>query len=208
MILIKPKDPAPTTSLAEKASGFKFKMPEAKTKEPASTPASATVDAPAEAANPVGDTTVAKASNATGLLIGKKEAPVKVESAPLIQKPTTNIPQMSDDKYEVVADSVPEFTETSGDAFQQQLSMLQDAIDGTGDLKNQMAGILTFLDDNPQFKTNIGVADVAVFVAGCRKVAGITVTEKVTRKTKVKKADAKVEAVMADLADLDLDLFG
>ena len=113
---------------------------------------------------------------------------------------------MSVDKYEVVIGSQPEFTAEAGDKFQVQLGMLRDAIDGDGVLKDQMVNILTFLDDNPEYKDNISTKDVAVFVAGCRKIAGITVTEKVVRKKKTTTNTAAVQDVLDDLADLSFDL--
>jgi hypothetical protein len=190
MILIKNKQAAPASSLAEKTNAFKFKKPDAKQ-------SSGRVEAtPLPTSPPVA---------AKGLLIGNPKPKTRIVPTP---SPTaSSIPVMSDDKYEVVADSVPEFTESSGNAFQEQLGMLQQAIDGTGDLKHQMSNILLFLDDNPQFKNNISPQDISVFVAGCRKVAGITVTEKAVRKTKAKKVDVKLESVMSDLADLELELF-
>ena len=83
---------------------------------------------------------------------------------------------------------------------------MQSAIDSIGDLREGMTNTLTFLDDNPEYKDNIAPEDIAVFVSACRKVAGITVTEKKTRVTK-KKATSALEAdIMADLAGLDLQL--
>lgn len=206
----KPKQPATTANLKEKIGGFKFQMPSADKKpEPASLDNPTTNALSGDDANPV------EKSGTDGIKFGttKTDKP-KIQ----IGKPKNNllatkqekediaIPEMSDDKYEVVADSTAQFSEETGNAFVQQLNMLQQAIDGTGDLKDQMTNILTFLDDNPEYKETVSPQDVSVFVAACRKVANITVTEKVERKTKKAKVSANVEEVLADLADLEFTL--
>ena len=233
-LLIKPKKLQPTTSLKEKHDDFKFQMPSAKVvnkaKETARMP-TAVVDNETDKSNakthttkvvnkpnttttntivataPVGnvDKTKTNLADANKLLVGKTKTKSNL-LAPKSPPQTTLIPEMSTDKYEVVADSIPEFSEKAGNKFEEQIIMLQQAIDGTGELKDQMVNILTFLDDNPQYKDNVSPKDVAVFVAACRKVAGITVQEKVARKTKNKKSTAKIEEVFSDLADLTFDL--
>ena len=168
------------TSLKEKTKGFKFKLPDTKRE-------------------------VSTSSNDTPIGNSESDA-VKSNANDIRAKETNSVLKMSDDKYEVVADSVAEFSEESGNKFQQQLGILQQAIDGTGDLRDGMQNILLFLDDNPQYKNNISPKDVSIFVAACRKVAGITVTEKKTRVTKKKASSAMEQDILSDLADLDLDL--
>lgn len=210
-ILIKTKPQQPVTSLQEKQNGFKFKMPrmqqsklpEQQTEIPTVDERKATdTNTIVAARNEI--KTKTNPANANKLLIGKPK-PTNLLAPKLVAK-STPIPEMSADKYEVVANSIPEFSEEAGNKFEEQLAMLQQAVDGTGELKDQMTNILTFLDDNPQYKDNVSPKDVAVFVAACRKVAGITVQEKQTRKTSKKKSSAKVETVIADLADLEFSL--
>lgn len=206
-ILIKTKSQPAATSLQEKQNGFKFQMPKVhpRSNEPIPEVDTGTNTTSTSTTQKVVDTGTDK-PNANKLLIGKsKPKPTSL----LATKPAaknTPIPEMSADKYEVVANSVPEFSEEAGTKFEEQIGMLQQAIDGTGELKDQMVNILTFLDDNPQYKDNVSPKDVAVFVAGCRKVAGITVQEKTTRKAGKKKTTAKVEEVINDLADLEFSL--
>ena len=205
-LLIKPKKLQPTTSLKEKQDGFKFQMPNV---HPRSNNRSTNVDNGTKTTITKSTSKMAVAEtnlpNANKLLVGKTKTKSNL-LAPKSPPQTTLIPEMSTDKYEVVADSIPEFSEKAGNKFEEQIIMLQQAIDGTGELKDQMVNILTFLDDNPQYKDNVSPKDVAVFVAACRKVAGITVQEKVARKTKNKKSTAKIEEVFSDLADLTFDL--
>ena len=210
-LLIKTKPQQPATSLQEKQNGFKFKMPSvsAKQKElpvPIVDGGKTTSSASLIGAGQRNEQTTAQTNkpNANKLLIGKPKPANLLATKPVAK--TTPIPEMSANKYEVVANSVPEFSEEAGNKFEEQIGMLQQAIDGTGELKDQMVNILTFLDDNPQYKDNVSPKDVAVFVAGCRKVAGITVQEKQTRKTSKKKTTAKVEEVISDLADLEFTL--
>lgn len=207
-ILIKAKPQPVATSLQEKTNAFKLKMPtvqqpklpEQQAEIPVVDERKATV-----AKTPILDNTSgAIKPNANKLLLGSAKPVSLLATKP--EAKSTPIPTMSADKYEVVANSVPEFSEEAGDKFQQQLEMLQQAVDGTGELKDQMVNILTFLDDNPQYKDNVSPKDVAVFVAACRKVAGITVQEKSTRKAGKKKTTAKVEEVISDLADLEFTL--
>ena len=207
MTLLIGKPKKPVTSLKEKQDGFKFQMPSPKVdSKRETTNKTATTSSSKRVGNTVDNTP--NSTHANNLLIGKsKTRSVDKSKSPLINaKPTTPIPEMSDDKYEVVANSVPEFSEAAGNKFEEQITMLQQAVDGTGELKDQMVNILTFLDDNPQYKANVSPKDVAVFVAACRKVAGITVQEKTTRKTSTKKVSAKVEEVFSDLADLNFEL--
>ena len=208
-LLIKTKPQQPATSLQEKQNGFKFKMPivqQSKLPEQQAfvdeRKATSSTELMGNGKINVDPTT--NKPNANKLLIGKPKPANLLTPKPAAK--TTPIPEMSADKYEVVANSVPEFSEEAGNKFEEQIGMLQQAIDGTGELKDQMVNILTFLDDNPQYKDNVSPKDVAVFVAGCRKVAGITVQEKQTRKTSKKKSSAKVETVIADLADLEFSL--
>lgn len=199
---------AKASTLAEKTNGFQFKKPTI-----ASTPTATReiIENGNGATNQKGSSeeprvdTGTNRPNGNGLL----EKKISDEGKPVanqFKKPSDPIPEMSDDKYEVTADAVPEFSAEAGNKFQEQLEMLQAAIDGTGDLKDQMENILTFLDDNPQYKENVSPKDVSVFVTACRKVAGITVTEKTERKTRKTKVSAQVEDVLADLADLEFDL--
>lgn len=204
-LLIKPKNQPPVTSLKEKQSGFKFQTPKLQPKSKVAIPevvskSNTTVTNTVDAAIK----SKPNSTNANKLLVGKPKANSLLP--PKSASKTLPIPKMSTDKYEVVADSVPEFSEKAGDKFAEQIATLQQAIDGTGELKDQMVNILTFLDDNPQYKDNVSPKDVAVFVAACRKVAGITVQEKTTRKTTTKKSTAAVEEVLSDLADLSFDL--
>lgn len=197
--------PKPVTSLKEKQSGFKFQAPKLRQQKEVAIPEVIIKPDTTVANRPIAkavDTVKTNIKNANSLLNKKPKS--LLASKPAAK--TTLIPEMSADKYEVVANSVPEFSEAAGNKFEEQITMLQQAIDGTGELKDQMVNILTFLDDNPQYKDNVSPKDVAVFVAACRKVAGITVQEKVVRKTKTKKVTANVEEVMGDLADLTFDL--
>lgn len=210
-ILIKTKPQQPATSLQEKQNGFKFKMPtvQAKTNKvpvPIVDERKATSSTSLIGAGQRNEQTAAQTNkpDANKLLIDKPKPANLIATKPAAK--STPIPEMSADKYEVVANSVPEFSEAAGNKFEEQIGMLQQAIDGTGELKDQMVNILTFLDDNPQYKNNVSPKDVAVFVAGCRKVAGITVQEKTTRKAGKKKTTAKVEEVINDLADLEFTL--
>ncbi len=197
--------PQPTTSLQEKQSEFKFKAPTLRTQSKVAIPE--VIDKPNTTTpksiittrNGVKTTTNKK--NANNLLVGKPKIGLLDKT-----KSSTPIPKMSTDKYEVVIDSISEFSEAAGNKFEEQITMLQQAIDGTGELKDQMTNILMFLDDNPQYKENVSPKDVAVFVAACRKVAGITVQEKTTRKTTKTKSTAEVEEVISDLADLSFEL--
>jgi hypothetical protein len=206
-LLIKPKsDVAPVSkpTLQEQTNGFKFQLP--KTNGGTKTNNTPVVERPTT--QPVA--TKPDKPDGNKLLIGTAK-PLLPNKSPLpiatkLPQASTAVPEMSDDKYEVVAGSIPEFSEEAGNKFQQQLEMLQFAIDGNGVLKDQLANILTFLDDNPEYKDNISPKDVSVFIAGCRKVAGITVTEKVTRAKKVTKTTADVQDVLDDLADLSFDL--
>jgi len=187
----KPDAKQEPTTLAEKANGFQFKKPEI-----------ISDSQPAEQ-RPVD--TISNKPNANSIL-GKKAKEPAVQTATQSNTPSNSIPKMSDDKYEVVVGASDSFTEEAGDKFAQQLGILQSAIDGIGDLREGMTNVLTFLDDNPQYKDNIAPKDIAVFVAACRKVAGITVTEKKTRVTRKKTTSALEEDIMADLAGLDLQL--
>ncbi len=210
IINTKPKEKTTTANLQEKVGGFKFQMPNGN-KQPAANP----VDEGTKAVDKRSDNPVGEPARKPGIAIGavKSDKPKLQVGKPknnlLANKqdnPDNPIPEMSDDKYEVVANSTAVLSEESGNSFQQQLDMLQQAIDGTGDLKDQMVNILTFLDDNPEYKETVSPQDVSVFVAACRKVAGITVTEKVERKTKKAKVSANVEEVLSDLADLEFEL--
>lgn len=204
-LLIGPKKSLPSTSLKEKQNGFKFQKP--KLSQQKETLIHKVVDGTnTTVENSVVANTKVKpnSTNANKLLVDKPKSG-NLLSSKLASK-TTSIPEMSGDKYEVVADSVSEFSEKAGNKFEEQITMLQQAIDGTGELKDQMVNILTFLDDNPQYKDNVSPQDVAVFVAACRKVAGITVQEKTTRKTKTTKTTAEVAEVLSDLADLDFEI--
>lgn len=136
------------------------------------------------------------------------QSPAKSESqmAPATTQPHPAIPEMSVDKYEVVVGQIDEFSEVAGDRFEEQVAILQSAVDGTGDLKDGMTNILTFLDDNPQYKETIEAKDMHVFVNACAKIAGITVMEKKARKTKRAKTSELEDSIMNDLADLVIDL--
>lgn len=196
--LIKPKgqpeEKPVATTLENKVSGFKFNTPKINAGRNTAIPAVVETPAAPEPDKP----------NGNKLLIGgNKQASA---TANTVHKPADPIPEMSLDKYEVVIGAKPEISEESGNKFRQQLEMLQSAIDGNGVLKDQMENILTFLDDNPEYKENVAPKDVAVFVAACRKVAGITVTEKVERKTRQTKTSAAVQDVLDDLADLTFDI--
>lgn len=199
----------PVTSLKDKKDGFKFQAPKLR-QQPKKEVAIPEVDLKSNPTNTgmhVGKQKpkpTADIQNANKLLDGKSKP--KSLLTPKSAPKNTLIPAMSTDKYEVVEGSIPEFSEDAGNKFQEQIEMLQQAVDGTGELKDQMVNILTFLDDNPQYKDNVSPKDVAVFVAACRKVAGITVQEKTVRKTKVTKSTAKVEEVLSDLADLSFEL--
>ena len=186
-------DAKPATTLAEKASSFQFKKPEiVSSSQPAKQQAiQQGTDKP----------------NANSVQTAPRQTQhVQVPIANQSNTPANNIPEMSDDKYEVVAGASDSFSPEAGNKFEEQLGILQSAIDGVGDLREGMVNVLTFLDDNPQYKDNIAPKDIAVFVAACRKVAGITVTEKKTRVTKKKSTSALEADIMADLAGLDLEL--
>ena len=206
-LLIKPKAQPKPTTLQEKQSGFKFQAPKLQPKteqvvhEVVDKPNTTSTNKPD--VKKAGLIPLPNKPNANNLLIGKPKTGLLNQNTKSVSSP---IPEMSNDKYEVVADSVAEFSEEAGNKFQEQLDMLQQAVDGTGELKDQMVNILTFLDDNPQYKANVSPKDVSVFVAACRKVAGITVQEKAKRKTSTAKVSAKVEEVMGDLADLEFTL--
>ena len=185
-------DAKPETTLKEKTKGFQFKKPSSQTGTASTNKTPLIVES---------TKTTTNKSNGNQLLKPKNKP-----TAPTFKKPSVPIPEMADDKYEVVADSTAELSKVNGDKFQEQLNMLQHAIDGNGQLRDQMINILTFLDDNPQFKDNVGPKDVAVFVNACRKVAGITVTEKTERKSRRTASSAQVEEILDDLADLNFDL--
>ncbi len=194
------------STLQEKQSAFKFKAP-SRPKLLVYDDIPEVDDKPntaakiATVATRIGIKSTTSKKDANNLLIGKPKSRLLDKN-----KSATPIPEMSTDKYEVVADSVPEFSEAAGNKFEEQIAMLQQAVDGTGELKDQMVNILTFLDDNPQYKDNVSPKDVAVFVAACRKVAGITVQEKVTRKTTKTTTTAEVAEVLDDLSDLSFEL--
>ena len=197
-ILIKKTNAKPKQTLAQQTTNFQFKKPEVKAK-PSVTSLPIVEDKPKPKAQPAPSTAIAD-------LVDEVEQEVTKKTAIGFKKPASPIPELADDKYQITIGSEPEFSESAGNKFTEQLDMLQQAIDGTGDLKDQMVNILTFLDDNPQYKENVGPKDVAVFVAACRKVAGITVQEKTTRKTRQTKAAALEQDIMDDLADLNFDL--
>ena len=100
--------PAETTSLADKASAFQFKKPEI-----VSSPQ------PAQSGGTVKPNPVSDKPNANNLLGTKAEAP-KNEVASQTATPSNNIPEMADDKYEVVAGARDSFTEVAVYKFKQQ----------------------------------------------------------------------------------------
>lgn len=197
-LLIQPKNTdekeKPKETLKEKAAGFQFQLPAAGTKSK-----TASDSQPAKQSGiKLGNTT--NKQNNNGLQIGKPKAQT-------VETESVTIPEMSDDKYKMVVGDSEEFSQEAVDRFQEQLNKLAAAVDtGKGDLKNEMQNILVFLDDNPQYKENVSAKDVAVFVRACRKVAGITVTEKAAKQTKKKKSDTVVNDLMDELADFDLEL--
>ena len=196
-------DAKPATTLAEKASSFQFKKPEI-----VSSSQPAKQQAIQQGTDKPNANTVQTAPRQTQHVptSAKTTSPIPIQIAHQSNTPANNIPEMSDDKYEVVAGASDSFSQEAGNKFEEQLGILQSAIDGVGDLREGMVNVLTFLDDNPQYKDNIAPKDIAVFVAACRKVAGITVTEKKTRVTKRKSTSALEADIMADLAGLDLEL--
>lgn len=197
--LIKPKgqsdakpETKPAENLQQKVAGFKFNPVGNKPTNAAPTGESNNVSATVQ--------------NASKPLIPNTKPQPSSTSKPVFKKPSAPIPEMAADKYEVVADSQAEISMAAGDKLQEQLAMLQSAIDGNCSLQDQMTNILTFLDDHPDCKDMVAPKDIAVFVAACRKVAGITVKEKTTRQTRKKKQDAVVDDIMDELADLDISI--
>lgn len=182
--------------LAAKVKGFKFQSPKPKSKTETKIAKGtlATKSAP-----------LASKGNAEAQVV-RSTAKSESQMAPTFAQPHPAIPEMSVDKYEVVVGQIDEFSEVAGNRFEEQVAILQAAVDGTGDLKDGMTNILTFLDDNPQYKETIEAKDMHVFVNACAKIAGITVMEKKARKTKRAKTSELEADIMNDLADLVIDL--
>ena len=132
ILIGKPKKPV--TSLKEKQDGFKFRIQNTKIVDKRKTTSKIAITS---SRRTVGNA-IDNAPNPTHtnkLLIGKSK-PKNLLEALAVQKTlpkTTPIPEMSSDKYEVVANSIPEFSEAAGNKFEEQITMLQQAVDGTGE---------------------------------------------------------------------------
>ena len=173
----KPKQPKPTTSLAEKTNAHKFSLPPAK---------------------PV-------AAKPAGLKLGgaKPVTPTKpVETATVVVK-TNAIPQVSDEKFNIVEGAEAFLSAEAGDKFRDMLTMLEENIDSEGDLQRILKGTMEYLQDNPECDAILRPEDRAVFVRAARKSYGITITAKTTRKAATTKNEKKVDELMDELADLD-----
>ncbi len=198
MSLIPTKETPQPTTLEEKTKGFKFNIPIGQKNEPNKTEIKnpSIIPATNSSDEPKIQTIQSEEKTTNGLL-----------SSPAI-KQETNISELSDEKYVLVADAIPEISDASIERFKKHLTQLQDAVitNNTNNLQTLMKDTLEYLSENPELNKYIAVEDRAIFVAACRLSAGITVKAKKERVGKKKVIDADVDGLLGQLAEIDLKL--
>ena len=192
------KTPVATTSLQEKTSGHKFTLP-SKSKPAETSSKNVTQTKPKLNLGAARENGVAKQTGSPQ--VANQTKPVE-KAAPK----NNAIPQVSDEKYNLVADAEPSLSTEAAEKFRDMLTMLAENIDNEGELQNVLKGTLTHLKENPEVDCILTPEDRATFVRAARKSYGITLVTKTTRKAKVTKASAKVDELMDELADLDFAL--
>ena len=185
--------PVAKTSLQEKTSGHKFSLP--------------TKSKPAETISEK----AAPKQGATGLNLSKPTSAnaSKGSTDSSIQQNQTKsnaIPEISEEKFNLIADVDPTFSTEAAIKFRDMLVMLEENIDNEGELQNVLKGTLTHLQENPEVDAILTPEDRATFVRAARKSYGITLVAKTTRKAKVTKSAAKVDELMDELCDLEFSI--
>lgn len=145
------------------------------------------------------------------VVIDKTNSPLAAElKKPVVDTkaiaiPDTTIPQVTGEKYALIAEASDTLSQETIDQFNQRMRMVELSMDNP-DLHNAMDRVITYCQEHNELRPFLRAEDIALFVKGARNSYAKVAEVKNKNRAKKSKSALIDEGIMAEFADIVIEL--